>query len=228
MSATVEGWRSVAIRECGEPLAELAPSERIRIRSAYFSEGYASALPGIWLRESVAARLEQAAHQLPVGMTLVLWDGWRPVELQAELYERYRAAIARESGLQGEPLEIETQRFVSLPSTDPSRPSPHLTGGSIDLTLGTPDGIPLDMGGEFDELGERSLPHYYEQAETGIELTYRNRRRLLRAAMNEAGFANYNEEWWHFDFGNQFWGRIREQEAIYGPVFLDASTRRAA
>jgi len=35
--------------------------------------------------------------------------------------------------------------------------------------------------------------------------------------MTSAGFTNYPEEWWHFDFGNSFWrfyGLLKD-----GPVF---------
>jgi hypothetical protein len=33
--------------------------------------------------------------------------------------------------------------------------------------------------------------------------------------MNAAGFACYEEEAWHFDYGNQFWGKKKGQPAIY-------------
>ena len=34
--------------------------------------------------------------------------------------------------------------------------------------------------------------------------------------MTEAGFTNYDEEYWHFDFGNQFDAARRRGTAIYG------------
>lgn len=42
-------------------------------------------------------------------------------------------------------------------------------------------------------------------------------RRLLVASMTGAGFTNYPEEWWHWDFGNAFWRHYGGLEP--GPVF---------
>jgi zinc D-Ala-D-Ala dipeptidase len=33
--------------------------------------------------------------------------------------------------------------------------------------------------------------------------------------MWEQGFTAYAEEWWHFDLGDQFWGRVRGCAAHY-------------
>ena len=217
--ASVAGWRQVPIHECGEPLVRVE-GERLVIRSAYRELHYTCALKRIFLRSGAAARLQQAAQLLPDGYTLVLWDGWRPVELQAELYGSYRRQIAADTGLAGEELETETQRFVSQPSTDPAKPSPHLTGGAIDLTLGDEDGNPIDMGGAFDELSPRTAPDFYDGATDPAGVLYDIRRLLLRSVMESAGFTNYPEEWWHFDFGNQFNGIIAGCDAVYGPVFL--------
>jgi D-alanyl-D-alanine dipeptidase len=107
--------------------------------------------------------------------------------------------------LTGDALEQETQKFVPIPSTDPCKPSPHLTGGAVDLALGDADGNPFDMGGEFDELTRRTEPDFYEAAQAGTpERVFRDRRRLLRRSLESAGFTNYPEEWWHFDLHDQF------------------------
>jgi hypothetical protein len=35
----------------------------------------------------------------------------------------------------------------------------------------------------------------------------------------EEDFSYYNDEWWHFDFGNQFWAALKGYEvAIYGEI----------
>jgi D-alanyl-D-alanine dipeptidase len=36
--------------------------------------------------------------------------------------------------------------------------------------------------------------------------------------MHDAGFTAYDEEWWHFDRGDQFWGLFSGREAVYGPA----------
>lgn len=178
--------------------------ERLICRPAYRELGYETAPATIWLRLEAAEALKRAAGLLPAELTLVLWDGWRPLELQAQLYAGYRATLAAERGLTGEELERETRRFVAAPSADPVAPSPHLSGGAIDLTLGDAAGRPLAMGGDFDELSERSrTAHYERDGLAEAERRYRDRRRLLCSVMAAAGFSNYPEEWWHFDRGNQ-------------------------
>lgn len=205
-------WSQIPIKECGEPLVK-ARGERIFWAPVYVELGLEDALDDVWLRDEAARRLRLAAGMLPGGFSLVLWDGWRPVSVQRQLYERYRGEL-ESSGLEGNELDRETLRYVSLPSEDPHCPSPHLTGGTIDLTLGDRDGNPLDMGGNFDELGERSGAFFYE----GASSLFRERRRLLRGVMVQAGWSPYPEEWWHFDFGNQFHHARRGGVARYGPV----------
>jgi D-alanyl-D-alanine dipeptidase len=211
-------WRDVAISDCGEPLI-VVNGEDVSTCSIYYARGYEEALPYIWLREDAATRVLAAAALLPPGLTLVLWDGWRPLSLQKRLYDSYKAVIARSSGLSGEALERETLKLVSLPNADPMCPSTHLTGGSIDLTLADAEGVPLDMGGEFDEFGERSRTDFYERSRlSSAELIYRDRRRLLCALMKGVGFSNYAEEWWQFDIGNQFHHHRVGGIARYGAV----------
>jgi D-alanyl-D-alanine dipeptidase len=201
----MEKWQAIPISECGEPLVVVS-GPRLHARPIYLERGYGSAPREIWLRRGAATRLAEAAAALPEGLRLVLWDGWRPLGLQQELYHRYRDEIAAAEGLSGAELELETQVFVTKPSADPASPSPHLTGGAIDLTLGDAGGEVLEMGGDFDELGPRSRTDYYERPHpaAAAELELRERRRLLCSVMAAAGFSNYPAEWWHFDFGNQF------------------------
>jgi D-alanyl-D-alanine dipeptidase len=205
-------WQQVPIAECHDPLIE-AQGRGIFSAPAYLERGYSAALEAIQLRSPLVDRLKVAAQALPDDLTLVLWDGWRPLELQAELFEQYRRELSDQ--YQGPELEAETRKFVSPASVDP--PSPHLTGGAIDLTLGDSQGRPLEMGGEYDELGPRSASWFYERA-PGQDGLYRQRRRLLRRVMAEVGFSNYCHEWWHFDFGNQFHHARVGGVARYGAI----------
>src|SRR5258708_5022017 len=53
--------------------------------------------------------------------------------------------------MDNETLESETQNYVSLPSMDPTRPSPHNTGGSVDVAI-----VKLDQAHEEELLQIRS------------------------------------------------------------------------
>ena len=74
--------------------------------------------------------------------------------------------------------------------------SGHSRGATIDLTIAHCEGqrcTELDMGTSydyFDELAHTDAP--------GINREQRGNRDLLRSAMQEQGFANYELEWWHY------------------------------
>jgi D-alanyl-D-alanine dipeptidase len=209
-------WQLIPIDECGEPLREVPSEHRILVDPMYERLGYDEALGVIYLREGVVERLRTAAHALPDGYALLIWDGWRPFELQTRIYHAYRDEIMRDSSLRGAELQRRVEAFVSVPSIQSDRPSPHLTGGAVDLSLADAGGRPLDMGGEFDELTDRSRTNFYEQSTEVLARSFQKRRRLLVDAMTAAGFTNFASEWWHFDYGDQFWAHGTGQTARYG------------
>jgi D-alanyl-D-alanine dipeptidase len=189
-----------------EPLAlrRLAPGPQgdcLWVEPIYHRRGYRQAIPEVRLRPEAAEALMQVAERLRAehGVGLLVWDGWRPVELQRQLWDEYRQKLARATGLDGEALDARTRLFVSSPD-DAGPPPPHSTGRAVDLTLCSLAGEALDMGGGFDELTERSAGGHYEREELGPgEATYRDRRRLLLTAMEEQGFRRLASEWWHFE-----------------------------
>lgn len=221
-------WQDVQIVDCGEPLVALAHTGRILVCPIYEALGYAGAPDRVFLRTSVITRLRQAAADLPDNLRLLVWDGWRPLDLQRRLYDEYRGHLIKSSGLTGDELDSLVQRFVSEPSPDAAQPPPHATGGAVDLTLCDADGTAVDMGGAFDELSDRSSTSFYDGKRDIASIAFAGRRRLLFEAMVRAGFTNFPSEWWHFDYGNQFWARERGELAIYGRADpSDFGTERA-
>lgn len=210
-------WQRIPIEDSGEPLERLVPDGRIVVEPMYRQLGYSEALSEIYLRAGVIERLKLSATALPDGHALLIWDGWRPLDLQTRIYHQYRDTIIRESSLHGDALQRRVEQFVSVPSSDPARPSPHLTGGAVDLSLADAKGERLEMGSEFDELTDRSRTDYYEDDTEASSNLIRERRKILLEAMNAGGFTNFASEWWHFDYGNQFWAsRTDATTAIYG------------
>jgi D-alanyl-D-alanine dipeptidase len=206
----------------GDALSRLAPgrhSDGVFIRPAYHERGVPGALPDVWLRPEVVTRLaESAAHLRPQDLGLLVLDGWRPRALQGFLWKRYRDELEDDTELEGAALDERAREFVSPPG-GPGPPPAHSTGAALDVTLCTADGEPLAMGGEFDELTDRSHPGYYErQGLTDEERTYRDRRRLLSGAMSSAGFWRLPTEWWHFEYGTPAWARHAGTEALYGEI----------
>jgi zinc D-Ala-D-Ala dipeptidase len=171
------------------------------VEPIYHRRGYEEAFPEVQLRADVAERLMRAAARLRAehDFGLLVWDGWRPSALQRRLWHEYRQELARASGLEGEALDARARQFVSPPGGE--APPPHTTGAAVDLTLCSLVGEALDMGGEFDELTDRSAVAYYERDDLApVEVAYRERRRLLGRVMDEQGFGRLPSEWWHFEY----------------------------
>jgi D-alanyl-D-alanine dipeptidase len=211
------GWEAVPTWECGEPLVALstyAPG-RIVVDARYHAAGYAAALPECYARATMARRLAEAAATLPAGWRLVVFDAWRPLAVQQQLFEGYVAALrAAQPGASEATLRAAARRYVALPSGDPARPSPHATGGVVDLSVADATGTLLDMGTAFDAFDARSATRYYERlAEAGQQLTARERRylenrRVLFHALAGVGFTSHPEEWWHFEYGRSQYGPL--------------------
>jgi len=216
---SVDGWKDVEIKENGEPLVLLnnyAP-DHITVLQQYYLQGLSNSINECFCREGLATRLLTAAKAMPAGYKLLIWDAWRPIEVQNELFEIYKGKLEQDTELTGEALINEAQKYISLPSTDQTKPSPHLTGGAIDLTMIDANGQRLDMGTEFDHFGPEAQTDYFETKPNPSkkDISIKKNRRFLYNLLTAAGFTNYPHEWWHFDYGNQFWAVQTGREAIY-------------
>lgn len=174
---------------------------RIIVLSNYLRAGWRNARSETWLRTETLDRLGQAAESLPDRFGLCVFDAWRPLPLQSELFG---AAYADPDLPPG---------FVSPPDADPTTPPPHLTGGTVDVSL-TLDDVPLGLGAGFDDFTERARADALE-AEPGAD---RELRRLLYWTMRGAGFVVLDCEWWHFEYGTRRWAAITGDEPRFGPI----------
>ncbi|MCS2608200.1 M15 family metallopeptidase [Halomonas dongshanensis] len=223
--------RRLPIADNGERLLPMSlASAPVRVFPAYARLGIPGAVGECFVREGVFRALVAAARQLPAGLGLIVIDGWRPWRVQQYLFETLQAAIKhRHPDLDEAQLLERTREFVSIPSREPTAPSPHLTGGAVDVTLCDADGVPLDMGTLFDEALPASHTDHFERQEnlTVAERQARDNRRLLYRIMCDQGFTNLPSEWWHFDFGDQLWGHYSGQASVpYGPTEPDTIENR--
>lgn len=128
-----------------------------------------------FLRPEVAAALGRANSAAQrKGLTLVIYDCYRPYGFQQKMYEI-----------------VNNPRYVA----PPGKGSNHNRGAAIDLTLAHEDGTILDMGNPFDDFSELS-----EYGNPNISKQAQKNRKLLRKIMINAGFTPYKNEWWHFDY----------------------------
>ncbi len=212
------GWREVDIDAVDEPLVRVdGISNRIIDQPLYHQWGLAGALPASWVRAGVATRLARVIDDLPSDFTLIVWDAYRPLALQSSLFYQYVMELsAVHPDWPADAIEEAAARYVTPPSRSRVAPPPHLTGAAVDLTLGFADGSERDLGTAFDAFVPEADTRAFEDGAPEI----RDLRRLLYWTMHRHGFANYSEEWWHFDYGDQFWGLVNECAAMYGPAEL--------
>jgi zinc D-Ala-D-Ala dipeptidase len=108
------------------------------------------------------------------GLGLLVWDCYRPLSAQRELWRVY-----------------PHPGFVANPKTG----SNHNRGVAVDLTLADAKGQPVAMPTDFDSFDSRA----YAAATEGIPEEARHNREILQTAMRAEGFRTIRKEWWHFD-----------------------------
>jgi D-alanyl-D-alanine dipeptidase len=143
-----------------------------------------------WLHVEAAAGLERVVAWLAArrpDLTPLVLDALRPQRVQQQLWD----------ALEGTDLRLYL--------ANPARGSIHSYGMALDLTLVDADGVELDMGTGFDDMTELSHPALEDGFVLAGSLSEQQlaNRRLLRAAMLQAGFVGINTEWWHFDCGDR-------------------------
>ncbi len=125
------------------------------------------------LHRDAAALLKHAVDLAAgLGLTLRLFDAFRPVEAQQALWNH-----------------TPDPRFLA----DPRRGSPHSRGIAVDLTLLDADGRPLEMGTGFDAFTPLS-----NHTSAGVSAEARRNRMALLGLMTAAGWDHYLAEWWHY------------------------------
>ena len=200
-----------------EELVEIPNDCGIIIEMKYPLLKMDSAINKCLVRKEVLKKLLEAKKYLPKNITFKVWDAYRPLSLQKELYYKYKEKIITEFNLENLSKNEQDKiisNYVSLPSEDEFIPPLHSTGGSIDLTLVYIDTKKeLDMGVEFDEFSLLTNTYYYE--ERNINETIRNNRRILYNSMIKAGFTNLPSEIWHYDYGNRAWAFYKKRKTIY-------------
>ncbi|MCM0583347.1 M15 family metallopeptidase [Weissella diestrammenae] len=217
-------WEPVMQKEIVESNEDLVPlsflPEKVLIKPDYFIQGLSGALPELYARRSVQQRLYEATKLLPTGYKFVVFDAWRSVSTQAALFHSLNRKLAIDHpDWSLNKLRQATLETVALPSRDQHKPSPHNTGGAIDLTIVDATGLVLDMQSPFDDITSHSSAAFLEQRTdlSAIEIQARDNRRLLYNIMTTVGFTNFSNEWWHFDYGNQNWAFCSgEDYALYG------------
>lgn len=214
-------WKTIPIVESGSSLVEISNiSPRLIVKPMYFELGIPGALLNCFIREEIVEKLIKVLKRLPENLSILVYDGWRPLEVQQSLFDMQLDVLrGKNPDFDDEKLLVEAQKYVSLPSSNPYKPSPHYTGGSIDITLiDRETNVELDMGTIFDDFTEKANTRFFDNSKSIEELKIAENRRLLYHNMILEGFVNYKYEWWHFDYGNQWWAKQNNTVAIFGGI----------
>ena len=174
---------------------------RIKTIASYLNAGWNNAQDGTWLRPEANALLYEVVDSLPEPWGLCVFDAWRPLDLQAELFN----AAYKDPNL--------PEGFVSPADRETRLCPPHLSGGTVDCSF-TLHGIPLGLGTGFDDFTDLAAADALEIKES----INRDLRRWLYWSMTETGFVVLNCEWWHFEYGTRRWGAIRGKDPLFGPA----------
>ncbi|WP_263410899.1 M15 family metallopeptidase [Terriglobus tenax] len=131
-----------------------------------------------FLQRPAAEAVARASAELrPLGYGLILHDGYRPWYITRIFWDAVPPA---------------QHIFVA----DPQSGSKHNRGCAIDLSLyDLKTGQEVAMPSGYDEMTERAYADY-----PGGTDDERQRRELLRQAMEKQGFHVIPKEWWHFDY----------------------------
>jgi D-alanyl-D-alanine dipeptidase len=213
---TLIKFESIPIKESNEPLLDLQQNG-FEIEPMYFKQGLSSDNK-LFLRKGVVEKLFEVQKELSP-LRFKIWDAFRSREAQGNIYKKYFNELKTANpNWDNKKIIKETGNFVTKPD-DLNRIPPHATGGAVDLTLIDEQGNELDMGTAFDYFGPEAGQLYFE--ENDINSNICSNRKLLREAMLKHGFRADQDEWWHFDCGNQLWAHdLKKTYAIYGEAKL--------
>ena len=131
-----------------------------------------------FLQRPAAEALARTHRALkPRGFGLLVFDGYRPWRVTKLFWDV---------------TPPEKREFVA----DPAQGSKHNRGCAVDLSMyDLKTGREVEMPSAYDEMSPRAYPDY-----AGGQADARERRDLLRRAMEAEGFIVEPNEWWHFNY----------------------------
>lgn len=128
----------------------------------------------VYLRYGTVVKLMKVQEELrAMGLSLKIWDAFRPASAQAELWAAY-------------PNEL----FVVNPENGYSN---HSRGNTVDITIVNAKGQEQEMPTGFDEftsLADRNYGDCTEAAAANAQ--------MLQDLMEKYGFTGLQTEWWHY------------------------------
>ena len=183
-------------------LHEFLPEVLLEIRYASFYNfigkpinGYTS--PVAILSKEAAEKLKMASKYLyKKDFILKIFDAYRPQKALDHIVKW--AADLNDTSMK-KYFYPGIDKAQLIPEGYISDRSAHTRGSALDLTLvNMNSGCDLDMGTPFDYLGEQA-----NHGSISITAEQTANRNILKDAMEQTGFAPYDQEWWHYILINE-------------------------
>lgn len=144
-----------------------------------------------YLRYGTVKKLMAVQEELrAMGLSLKIWDSYRPRSAQYKLWEVY-----------------PDDTYVANPETGNSN---HSRGNAVDVTLVDSNGNELEMPSEFDDFSGKADRGYTDCSDMAIQNSG-----ILQRAMEKHGFKGYSAEWWHYADTEQY-----EVEELFDPAVV--------
>lgn len=128
----------------------------------------------VFLRYGTVSKLMEVQQALRLkGMSLKIWDAFRPASAQHKLW-----------AVKPDP------EFVANPQNGYSN---HTRGNTVDVTVVDKEGRELEMPSQFDDFSALADRDYSDCTPEAAKNA-----KMLEDLMESYGFAGYESEWWHY------------------------------
>ncbi len=167
------------------------------------------------IRQSIYDMMKQAQKNLPENYTFMIYEAYRPLSRQIELW-KIVAKKAEEEYPQATEKEIRDilETYVADPYNGIG--SGHQACCAIDVSLCDTKGKEYEMGTSCQEFTPLTRTHV-----DGLSPEAQKNRTILLEALEGVGLINYPAEWWHFSYGDHYWAHlVGKTEAFFGPLDL--------
>ncbi len=136
--------------------------------------------------KTVKALLEANKSFLEKGYRIKLYDCYRPIAIQKQMWKI-----------------VPNANYVA----NPKKGSIHNKGGAVDITLVDSLGVELDMGTKFDFFGEEASHNYTNHSDEILA-----NRKFLKDIMLQYNFKSFDSEWWHYNLNNSSTDKVSNKK----------------
>ncbi len=226
-----ERIKAIAIRECGEPLVDVAAQKNRRIQmlrtphAPFLHPDFNSGLPNATkMRKSVYECFERMLTYLDElapsfgykakQVSIRIFEGLRDLQTQSMLFaKKFEEIKAHNPQLSEEDAEKEACKWISpVKNNIPV----HSTGAAVDIRLWDEennDFVDLGTFGAIWGKNERAITFSDD-----ITSAQKQNRYYMLLAAAKAGLTNYLYEYWHFSSGDRYAAFWTGCEARYGSI----------